>query len=483
MMGAAKVATDATVEITGLRNRPVPLPSVSTDPVDELVERFRRTDGRPVDALQVAATLESDGLTDRAAKVEYGYTDVFALADEVYQRLGRPATAGARAARTAPARWRQAARDVSHGVLYLLPGAVYPAVLLVLGGRSLVLGLVLGGGLGWVWAGLASWLAYQLLGRGHPGRAGQALRWSTVAGLPAAALLGLLLPHAGPGLVGLAVGQMAYQMASAVLMFYRQESWLLVTMAPALATGGVYLLVGSRALEWAIAFGISCVAATLLVALRRSMVPAKGEPPIRRALRGELHKAPLIILSGLLSAAFLLHAQARYAFGRLDIALGALPLLLGMGVVEWRARRFIEQARTILAEVGHPRQFVARTWLRLAAGVATCVGVVGAVALVLLAVLRQLGVLGPAAVAMTAAHVVLAGAYFLSFILAGQARYGWLCAALAVSGAVHGAGVLLASPALSPLADTTLFLGSTLLLVALLAVALVPTMGQVWRYR
>ena len=46
--------------------------------------------GRAVDALQVAAVLEADGHTDRAAQVEYGYSDLFALASEVFRRLGPP---------------------------------------------------------------------------------------------------------------------------------------------------------------------------------------------------------------------------------------------------------------------------------------------------------------------------------------------------------------------------------------------------------
>src|SRR6187431_2517183 len=64
------------------------LPRISTDPLDDLVERVRPMLGPRVDSMHVAAALEADGLTDRGARVEYGYTDVFALATEVFRRLG-----------------------------------------------------------------------------------------------------------------------------------------------------------------------------------------------------------------------------------------------------------------------------------------------------------------------------------------------------------------------------------------------------------
>jgi hypothetical protein len=90
---------------------------------------------------------------------------------------------------------------------------------------------------------------------------------------------------------------------------------------------------------------------------------------------------------------------------------------------------------------------------------------------------------------MTAAHVALAAAYYLAFLLAGQNRFGWLCfsllAALAVHvgiGAVLGAAPLLGQSA-APLTDTSLYLGSVLLLQPLFLLGLAPLIGQVRRYR
>jgi hypothetical protein len=516
LMGAARAAaTDPTIELTinlsssaTILVLPVPPPlapqparpaalqsgAVFDDPVDALVARVPLA-GRAVDALQVAATLEAEGVTDRAAKVEYGYRDVFALAERVFER--RNSVVEQSPARRV-ARWRpahpQALREISHGVLYLMPCAVFPAVLELLDRRQLVLGLVLGGGLGWAWAGGASWLAYQVLGRGHPRWAGRVLWVATLSGPPAALLSGTLVVLAsggGYGPVGLAAGQLAYQMASTVLMFYRREGWLVVIMAPAVLTGLAFLVAGAPVRPWAVATGAGGVAVAFAAALHHAGRAARadsGGTPLTTALGGQLSALPWVLAYGVFSAAYLLHAQVPYVLDEWTVVLGAVPLFVGMGVVEWRARRFTEQTRELLGRVRYPRQFVTRVWLLLAAGVVTCMSTVALVAVPLLAALRHAGLLSPAVLAMTAAHTVLAGAYFLSFILAGQGRYGWLCAALGTSAAVHLAAVGLVAgwlgvAASRPLADTLAFLGSAVLLQMLCVAALAPVVGQVRRYR
>jgi hypothetical protein len=90
---------------------------------------------------------------------------------------------------------------------------------------------------------------------------------------------------------------------------------------------------------------------------------------------------------------------------------------------------------------------------------------------------------------MVAAHVVLGGAYYSAFLLAGFERFGWLCWCMAVALAVHvGVGGLLgASPLLgqtgAPLTDTSLYLGSVLALQGLFLLGLAPILGQVRHYR
>jgi hypothetical protein len=454
---------------------------VAGDPVDELVERVRPVVAHAVDALQVAASLEADGITDSMARARYGYADVFALADEVRRRIGPAGSTGV----SAPGMARRLGpelRDITHGLLYLLPAAVFPAALAVLGRRSLVLGLVLAGGVGWVWAGGAAWLGYCLLGRGYPGSAARVLRWSAVAGLPVAAAASAAMvatTHASYDLTVLAVAVMTYQMASTLLVFYRSEIWLFAVMAPAVAAGIGYLAGGARLLSLAVGVGLGSVALSFGIALAKTRGRYQHpEPRLRDGLHGELGKLPLVVAYAALSAAYLLHAQARHMLDGFDVPIAGIPLIVGMGVVEWRAKRFGEQARALLTRVRYPREFVTRIWVLLAANVAICLGTVALLGTALLIGLYAAHRLSSAGVAMTAASVLLAGAYFLAFLLAGMGRYGWLCGSLAACIAIHVAVVSALQPEISRLADTTVFLGSSLLLLVLFLTALTGRLGQ-----
>jgi hypothetical protein len=290
--------------------------------------------------------------------------------------------------------------------------------------------------------------------------------------------------HASYSLTVLAVAQMTYQMASAVLVFYRCELWLFAAMVPAVAAGIGYLAGGALLLPVAIAAGLGSVAVAFGIALSRTRGRReRPEPRLRDGLRGELRQLPLVVAYAALSAAYLLHAQARHLQNGFDVPIAGVPLIIGMGVVEWRAKRFVEQARVLLTRVRYPREFVTRIWMLLAGNVAACLGVVALLGAALLAALHAAHRLSSAGVVMTAASVLLAGAYFLAFLLAGMARYGWLCGSLAACIAVHVVAVSAVPPQLSRLADTSGFLGSALLLFLLLLTALMGRLGQARYHR
>jgi hypothetical protein len=303
-----------------------------------------------------------------------------------------------------------------------------------------------------------------------------------VAGLPVAAAASAAVvatTHASYDLTALAVAVMTYQMASTLLVFYRSEIWLFAAMAPAVAAGIGYLAGGARLLSLAVGVGLGSVALSFGIALAKTRGRYQHpEPRLRDGLHGELGKLPLVVAYAALSAAYLLHAQARHMLDGFDVPIAGIPLIVGMGVVEWRAKRFGEQARALLTRVRYPREFVTRIWVLLAANVAICLGTVALLGTALLIGLYAAHRLSSAGVAMTAASVLLAGAYFLAFLLAGMGRYGWLCGSLAACIAIHVAVVSALQPELSRLADTTVFLGSSLLLLVLFLTALTGRLGQ-----
>ncbi|MFI6328734.1 hypothetical protein ACIBBG_10625 [Micromonospora chersina] len=482
--------------MTGTIAAPAPVPPRADDPVVGLVERLRQRVGRPVDALQVAAALESDGLTDRSARDHYDHPDVFVLAEAVFRRLdqeNRPRPA-VRPASGDPVR---AARDVSHGLLYLMPGVVLPAVLATLDQRSVTLALLLVGPLGWVWSGGTAWLAYRLVGRGQVRGAARLLGWSTLLGpAVAAAATAALAGRTGADLppVLLAGVLLMYQAAVTAALFYRREGALLAAMAPAAVAGGGYLLFGAPSAPVAMAVAAGSVALAFVVALAwftRTGLPGwyarpttpPAAVPLHRAVRPELPQLCAVLLYAALSAAFLLHSAARHLSGPVDLAVAAAPLVLGMGLVEWRARRFHERARARLRQARDTRRFAAGVWAGLAVELALVTAAVAGLALAMFAPLRQAGLLSPAGTVLVAAHVAVAGAYFLAFVLAGHGRFGRLSALLGIALAAHLAVLLFVPGGSHPMADAAGFLSSAVLLQAMLLAALSRVLGQAWRYQ
>lgn len=443
------------------------------DPVDALAARAAERCGLAIDPLQIAAMLESDGMTDRTAVEEYGYADVFALAEEVYRRLPRrgPGTAELRPDRA------RALREISHGVLYVLPTAVYPAVAAVLGVQQTFTGMICATAVGWVWGMGSSWVAYRMLGHGRPDLAARVLRWSL--------LLGVLVPGAvgaaflEPSTLALAVTQLAFQLTGGILLFYRGEVALFAVALPAVCVGLGYLL-GGQSHPLAIATVTAGIASTALAVglafLAVARVEAVREPVV--TIRSELAGALPIIGYAALSAVFLLSADARFAQSRLDLALAVTPIVLGMGVLEWRARRFAERTVGLLRRTQYPSEFRRKVLTAFATDLSMAVGVLGALAAVLALVLYSRGQLSWLGAIALGGHVLLGGGYFAGFLLINSARFGWL---LGVLGGVVAA-YLAAVAQLGPERHVHVFAVCSALIVSGLVVGVLPGLGQVWRY-
>jgi hypothetical protein len=165
------------------------------------------------------------------------------------------------------------------------------------------------------------------------------------------------------------------------------------------------------------------------------------------------------------------------------------PLIAAMGFVEWRAERFRNQAIVLTRRSRRPRDFQRRVWLLIGRETLACLAVPGLLALALLAALDAAGKLSAAGVAMTAAHVVLGGAYYAAFLLAGFEMFGRLCLFMLAALAAHvGLGALVgAAPRLgqsaAPLTDTALSHGSVVALQILFLLGLTTQVGQARHYR
>ncbi|MGW0560967.1 hypothetical protein ACWDZ4_10085 [Streptomyces sp. NPDC003016] len=277
--------TDPAVRRDTLPRVPRPRPRWAADPFDELADRLRGPAGAAVHPDEIAAILESDGMTDDHIRLTYGREDSFALAEDLFARVPR-----AYPEPDAPSggSWRTGLVGcLLRGLVFALPGLAYvlgaPFLAGAAGdGRGLPAGtdVLLAGALtGWAWNQALAHRAYAWLGLGDRPAAARAL----LTGAPAGALLGTAaaVAAAGPGegwAAGFATAQALYQGAATALLVLGRERLLLYALAP-MALGALLTLVhevpgaGRAALLLGPGAAVLALAARVVLRARRSSAP------------------------------------------------------------------------------------------------------------------------------------------------------------------------------------------------------------------
>ncbi|MFF9108290.1 hypothetical protein [Streptomyces sp. NPDC014805] len=423
------------------------------DPVDALAAQLEDFAAAAVHPDEIAALLESDGLSDDRIRERYGVKDSFALAEELYDRVERrhPEPEG-------PPHdpWQVGLLGcLLRGVVFALPGFAY-----VLGGPLLAgprdgLGLpagtltLLAGALtGWTWNQGLAHRAYSWLGLGDDAAA----RRSLLLGAPAGALLGTLVAvaQAGtghPAAVAFAAGQSCYLGAATVLLVMGRERLLLAALLPMAAGAAVslgapvpaavrlVLLLGSLTAVAALALRDVAPAVRDLgegswTAGLIALLPFGGLGAAPARERG----APLWLTGSLPYALFGLGSGVLVLYAALgDVLAGqehsavaapaAVALTLSMGPAEWLLYRFRSGSLAGLRSTSSPRAF----WRRTARTVAECLA--GYLA-VLLALALATAALWPHSAGPTGMR--LAGLLLLGVVL-------WTGLLLQSFGAVHSA--------------------------------------------
>ncbi|MCH0541620.1 hypothetical protein I3F58_19040 [Streptomyces sp. MUM 203J] len=219
----------------------------AADPLDELTERLEDLIAQAVHPDEIAAALESDGMTDDHIRLTYGRENSFALAEDLYARVPRrhPEPAG-----TSAGPWHtRLGGCVLRGLVFALPGLAYVLGAPLLAGPPGTLGLpagtmpLLAGALtGWTWNQALSHRAHAWLGLADRPAAARAL----LLGAPLGALLGALAAVAAAqpgqwGAVAFAAGQSLYLAAATVLLVLEREKELFGALLP-LAAGALVAL-------------------------------------------------------------------------------------------------------------------------------------------------------------------------------------------------------------------------------------------------
>ncbi len=430
------------------------LAGTSDAPLQELCERFSEVCESAVDPLEIASALEFDGVSDRAARGDYGVDDVFALARLLYERVPRRPY-GVPAPDQAPA-----ARTLLHGLLYALPAVCFPAAAALLVGHhvlpALVVALLAGWGLS---QGLAS-VGYRRLGTAGPGQA----RWMLRAGLAAGLVLMLavmtltwLLARARLPVIAFGAGEGAYMLGASVLLVTGTERWLPVALAPGVAGSALFLLLGRppglQALTW------TALAATPLLACLFAWSPRTRVRPGRLLIPAELRGAAPATAFGVVAAGLLSFPVVAGPAGHGGVNVGALiasvPLALSMGAAEWNLSWYRRGAQGLLRLTGDPRWFRRRSRRLLLTAVAQyeSATVVLICLAINVAVLSGQAHVGGAVLLSITGYLLLGAALFLVLLLqAIQVRAVPLAAcaivlAIEVALREHGLAVQVAAPA------------------------------------
>ncbi|MGW0615189.1 hypothetical protein [Streptomyces sp. NPDC002788] len=430
------------------------------EPVDELADRLEDFVAAAVHPDEVAALLESDGLSDDQIRERYGVKNSFALAETLYERVERsyPEPDG-------PVHdpWRIGLLGcLLRGVVFALPGLAYvlgAPLFTGPGDFKLPTGTVplLAGALcGWTWNQGLAHRAYAWLGLGDR----MAARRALLLGAPAGALLGSLVAlafagAAAPAVVAFAAGQSCYLAAATVLLVMGRERRLLIALAP-MAAGAVLSLVDPLPEAASLALLPGSLAAVALLALREvapalkdgdgriaglvALLPfgAFGTAPAHRGPAGPRLTGSLpYALFGLGTGVLVLYA----ALG--DVLAGgtagavaapaAVALTLSMGPAEWLLYRFRSDSLTGLRSSGTARDF----WRTTVRTVVQC----------LAAYLAALLVLSLAASALWPHAPVPGGVRLAGLLLLGVVL--WTGLLLQSFGAVTGATAVCCAAALA----------------------------------
>ncbi|WP_418956657.1 hypothetical protein [Streptomyces tritici] len=342
---------------------------LADDPLDELADRIGPLAAAAVHPDEIAAILESDGMTDEHIRLTYGREDSFALGEELYARVERRHPEPAPEA--APPWYEGLGGCLLRGLVFALPGLAY-----VLGGPlpagppgrfDLPAGtvpLLAGAVAGWVWNQALAHRAYTWLGLGDRAAAARTL----LTGAPAGALAGTVVAVAwtGPGewpATAFAAGQALYLAGATVLLVLGRERALLCALSP--LAGALFAF--SHDLPDALRVGLLLASLTATLGCAAAVLLPAATPPDPSGGAHRRAGPPLVAslpygLFGLGTGLLVLYAAVGDVLasdGPADVvaAPSAVALTLSMGPAEWLLHRFRGESRAGLRLTTTTRAF------------------------------------------------------------------------------------------------------------------------------
>lgn len=456
-------------------------------PITLLSRRYDQVCTTAVDALQIAATLESDGVTDSLARERYGFHDVFELAAALYHRV--PLRVGAHPLETAVEE-AHPAWEVARGPLFLLAGAMYPVAFEFGNVWAVTLALALALVAGWSASNALAYLVYR---HREEAAAARVLLYGCVVTLTS------LVAAAGAASWRLSVplplfltvaALLTFQVAASALLLLKAEAYIAVALGPGALLAVLHLTTHGRLVSATVA------AAAIAVSLGLTLAAALGlawrtcrrhwaavHIRVAHAL-GALGSGAYGCLTALLITTdiVLLTQRSEFDLAR-SFGASVLPLVLTIGAMEPLLRRHRNRARILLHQSFTRRAFAARVRRSFVGVLCIYAGILAATGLVVLpALLNALGG-APRFSELLLGQILLGIAIFVSYAVLGQGASRGVLVALATAAALHvadAAGYLAGLPAHDPQLG---YLLACALYLTLLIPVLTTRLGRAEAYR
>jgi hypothetical protein len=414
----------------------------STAPVDMLSRRLDAVCTHAVSALEIAAALEADGISDQRCREDYGYDDVFGLATELYSRVPLRTTryTGRRVFTNAPG------RNIARGLLFALPGLFYFVVEPMFPSRAAPVALLLAVMAGWGISQVMAIIGHTLVGRGNRSGAGVALGLILIGGLGLMATAGGLAAMVtgwNHNLVAACFTQTLYIMSAAALLLFERDRLLWISLVPGVVVSVAYLAGNPLGLTREVAVGAIVIAMALTFgsAVYTADRAHQDGPRTRARLgRADAFRAVQFGIYGVLLAALLaapmLHAAATHSPEDSPSLLGAamVPLVLSMGVAEWQLASYADRRNRAMDLAPDIETFSKAAWRNLLVAAATHAAALFALTFVTAVGIAIVAGHVPTDVAeLLVAYLFLGAAVFMALVLTTWGRISMLLPILALA--------------------------------------------------
>jgi hypothetical protein len=394
-----------------------------------------------VDPLEIAASLETFGLSNAAVQKRFSYDDVFGLARELYtmaEFLPAPAANRRNVRPGGPL-------DLGRGIIFAAPTLMFTGAALALRSSlswwTVPLALICG----WAFSQAVSYIGFSREAWAEP--PGAAVVWALLAALIITAALGL----AGDRLLGgsyrgvlFAAASCAFMTAAAELVVHGEERMIGALLLPGAIGSFVFVTRVPFALPVVAAVVMSAVSivATVFAALRH--LPARWwrQPVLSTA---DFPTAVRYFATGLCCGFFVgLFIVLEPAKGGLHSwpAAAAYPMILSLGAMEWQLRSLRAGAWGASFRANDVDEFARVVRKRLARSTFSYLVVLAVMTVAVQVLARFRGVLVPPP--LLAAGTCLAVAFFFALVVSSCGRMELVLRAWLIGLATLGVWALLA---------------------------------------